>query len=121
MFIRTIRSEVTMNPRPAVFPAKMFEFLNTLRQDARYAVRLLAGTPGFAAIAVITLALGIGANTAIFSLIDAVMFRALPVQDPQQLVLLEWNANKTPKFHWYSNYGDTKSNGMGRSANPSGN
>ena len=96
------------------------EFINTLWQDARYAVRLLIKSPGFTAIAVLTLALGIGANTAIFSLIDAVMFRALPVEDPQKLVLLQWSANKVLKFHWYTNYGDTKSN-LGRGvSNPSG-
>src|SRR5215467_2597664 len=89
------------------------EFISSLRQDISYGVRLLIKAPAFTAIAVITLALGIGANTAIFSLIDAVMFRALPVEDPQKLVVLEWSANKNPKFHWYSNYGDTKSNGFG--------
>jgi hypothetical protein len=57
--------------------------------------------PGFTIIALLTLALGIGANTAIFSLMDAVMFRALPVEDPQRLVLLQWNANKCPEFRMY--------------------
>jgi predicted permease len=65
----------------------------TLIHDLRYGIRMLAKTPGFAAVAVITLALGIGANTAIFSVIDAVMFRSLPVREPSQLVVMSWKAN----------------------------
>lgn len=99
---------------------KILEFLGTLGQDLRYALRLMARTPAFTAIAAVTLALGIGANTAVFSLLDAIMFRALPVQDAPQLVVLQWSATKNPKFHWYSNYGDTKSNTRAAS-NPSGN
>ncbi len=59
-----------------------------LLKDARYGLRLLAKNPGFTVVAVLSLALGIGANTAIFTLIDAVMLRMLPVAHPEQLVSL---------------------------------
>src|SRR5438477_11785191 len=62
--------------------------MSTLIEDLRYAFRRLRQSPGFAAVCVITLALGIGANTAIFTLIDAVMLKALPVASPEQLYRL---------------------------------
>jgi hypothetical protein len=59
-----------------------------LFSDIRYAIRLLLKSPAFSLVAALSLALGIGANTAIFTLIDAVMLRTLPVRNPQELMLL---------------------------------
>jgi predicted permease len=63
-------------------------FLQSLAQDLRYAIRVLRKSPAFTAAVTLSLALGIGANTAIFSLIDAVLWRTLPVSDPESLVVL---------------------------------
>jgi putative ABC transport system permease protein len=62
-------------------------------QDFRYALRQLAKSPGFAAVAIVTLALGIGANTAIFSLLDQALLRSLPVKDADRLVVLQFTGN----------------------------
>jgi putative ABC transport system permease protein len=71
--------------------------MSTLFQDIRYGLRMLGKSPAFALVAILTLALGIGANAAIFQLIDAVRLRTLPVKDPNTLAIVHLNRN-----HWGS-------------------
>src|SRR5215468_12147839 len=73
-------------------------WLPTTIQDVRYVLRSLRKTPVFTLVAVLSLALGIGANTAIFSLIDSVLLSSIPVKDPQQLVFVRTNRIKVGNF-----------------------
>ncbi|MGC2232176.1 MAG: hypothetical protein WBA09_11785, partial [Candidatus Acidiferrum sp.] len=74
--------------------------LDAAFRDFKYSLRTLGRTPGFTVIAILTLALGIGANTAIFTLLDQVLLRLLPVKNPQELVLLTMRGH-----HYGSNWG----------------
>src|SRR5262249_31118037 len=82
--------------------------LESISQDLRHGIHVLVKSPAFTAVAVLTLALGIGANTAIFTLVNAVLLRTLPIRDPQQLVVVgdpaQVNArsNGTPRTDIFS-------------------
>src|SRR2546430_8098645 len=68
--------------------------MNSFWHDLRYGWRMLVKHKGFTTAAVFSLALGIGANTALFSVVDAVLLRTLPVGEPERLVLFEWQAGR---------------------------
>src|SRR5580700_6854257 len=75
--------------------------MEILLQDLRYGLRMLRRSPGFSAVVIVTLALGIGANTAIFSLVDTLMLRSLPVRQPDQLVELLFKYPRDPRLNGY--------------------
>ena len=77
-------------------------------QDLRYGVRMLGTHPGFAAVAIVTLALGIGANTAIFTILDKLMIRTLPVEEPNQLVAFVSDATGEPGIFSYPAYANLR-------------
>jgi len=83
--------------------------MKTIWHDIRFGLRQLCKSPGFTAVAIVSLALGIGANTAIFSLINGVLFKSLPVRDPHQLRVVNWACFDYGLNHFSGSVSQTKS------------
>jgi predicted permease len=80
--------------------------IETVWQDVRFSLRVLRKSPGFTGVVVLTLALGIGENTAIFSLVNAVLLQMIPVKHAEELVVLHWSAHRVPDSGGMSSFGD---------------
>jgi predicted permease len=80
---------------PVLLGARRINLFSDFWRDLRFGIRTLTRSKAFTIVTVLSLALGIGANTALFSVVDAVLFRTLPVPEPERLVLFEWQAGRT--------------------------
>lgn len=97
--LRAVRERCVTTDRERERTVRRTNYLNELRQDVWQAMRVLRHNPGFAVIVILMLALGIGANTAIFTLVDAVLLRTLPVRDPHELVTIG-DPSRTSSFSY---------------------
>src|SRR5215471_250490 len=79
----------------------MHQWVDSIGQDLRFGLRLIRRSPSFTAVAVITLALGIGANTAIFSIVNAILLQPLPFRDPSRLVAV-LDSRPSAGVEWFS-------------------
>ncbi len=93
-----------------------FPSVETVLRDVRYAIRILRRSPMFAAIAILSLGIGIGSAAAVFTLVDAVLLRKLPVANPDELVLLRWFAPATARMPAQSLSGNWNVNDRGQNS-----
>src|SRR6202041_1777932 len=103
--LEELRSETLFRPAWRRVPV-LGDDMESFFQDLKFALRTLGKNPGFTIVAIITLALGIGANTAIFSLTDQVLLRLLPVERPKELVVLR-SPGPSPGRNWNDGPGGT--------------
>lgn len=107
------RAQLRFGPKPLIRDqcrdARGISFVDTLWQDIRYALRTFIKNPAFTVTAVLTLALGVGANTAIFSLVDAALFKDLPVENPDTLVALDPRQDQRGTAFGYPQFRDLSS------------
>lgn len=89
--------------------ARGIGFFESFARDLRYGIRMLRRTPLFTAVAILTLALGIGANTTVFTFVENALLRSFPARDPQQLVALNWDDGTNFSYPNYVNFRDQNS------------
>jgi predicted permease len=89
-----------------------FRAIENFWRDLRYGARMLRRSPGFTLVAILSLAIGIGGNTAIFSVVDAILLRSLPVREPEQLRVVLWTGEQGNPFHGISGYSITSRSGV---------
>src|SRR5262249_60284822 len=91
------------SPNPAVRPQatpNSWHWLDQLHRDIKLSIRSIVRRPGFAAVAVLTLALGIGVNTAVFSVVNGVLLRPMPYPDPERLVWIHDGMTQSDRIGW---------------------
>ena len=97
-----------LQARESARDQRLLAWLDTFRQDMVFGLRVLRRTPSLTLAAIVSLALGIGGTTGVFSVADALIYRPLPVRDAQQLFAVEWQAEDSPEFSYWGSRIDTR-------------